>query len=454
MPPVLLPEGSHETVKSELQIFDRPEYQVSQLHGDWIEFTPVTSCAGSKVGTPIQFDVPKAEGLYTDLANSFLTISCSIVTGTNDAPVALVEKTPKVALVNLALASLFKDVTLLINNSKVEGDSQMYAYKSYIYNLLAAGVACKKHQLAACGWVSDDAKKFDAEDNEGYKTRRQWTATATNTTSKICHLAGPLFLDIAMQKQYLTDKMDLTFKFSRNSHAFALQAFDTDAVNDTYKIRFLTMALWLRRVQVAPSVIVGHLRGLGARNAIWKYPAFKVITTFHASGISNISIANATPGIYPKCMFVAMLDNVTYNGHAKKNPYNFQHFNVSSMSCMMNGQFVPSTAFTPDFASEDVLREYLSLYLATGKFGIHEDDNGILVSDYCNGSTIFPFTFAPDLSLDGFAQPIRMVNIRLDIKFKTALTTNITLLLFCLCDTLFELTSSGLVILDNTQMPN
>ena len=111
-----------------------------------------------------------------------------------------------------------------------------------------------------CGWVTDDAKKFDAEDNEGYKTRRQWTATATNTTSKICHLAGPLFLDIAMQKQYLTDKMDLTFKFSRNSHAFALQAFDTDAINDTYKIRFLSMALWLRRVQVAPSVIVGHVR--------------------------------------------------------------------------------------------------------------------------------------------------------------------------------------------------
>ena len=117
---------------------------------------------------------------------------------------------------------------MLINNQKVEGDSQTYAYKSYIYNLLAAGVACKKHQLAACGWVTDDAKKFDAEDNEGYKTRKQWTATATNATSKVCHLAGPPFLDVAMQKQYLIDKMDLTFKFSRNSHAFALQAVDTD----------------------------------------------------------------------------------------------------------------------------------------------------------------------------------------------------------------------------------
>src|SRR3981189_485036 len=101
MAPVLLPEGSHETVKSKLQIFDRPEHQVSQLHGDWIEFTPVTSCAGSNVGTPIQFDVAKAEGFYTDSANSFITISCSIVTGTKDARVPLAEKQPKLALANL-----------------------------------------------------------------------------------------------------------------------------------------------------------------------------------------------------------------------------------------------------------------------------------------------------------------------------------------------------------------
>jgi len=451
MAPLLLPEGSLETVKSELQIFDRPEYQVSQLSGDWVQFKPVTSCVGTSVGTPIQIDAPRAEGIYTDLANSFLSISCSIV-GASDAALAA---TSKVALVNLALSSLFKDVSLLINNQKVEGDSQMYAYKSYIYNLLAASVACKKHQLAASGWVTDDAKKFDDETNEGYKARKLWTATVTNASAKVCHLAGPLFLDVAMQKQYLTDKMNLTFKFTRNSHAFALQSFETsDATSETFKIRFLTMSLWLRRVRVAPSVIVGHLKGLGNQNAIWKYPAFKVISTFHASGISNISIPDATPGIYPKCIFVAMLENNTFNGAYKKNPFNFQHFNVKSMSFMMNGQFVPSTPFEPDFTNEDVLREYLSLYLATGKFGIHEDDNGILLSDYCNGSTIFPFTFSPDLSLDGFAQPIRMVNIRLDMQFKSPLAANITLLLFCLCDTLFELTGNGLVLLDNTQMPN
>src|SRR3977135_20200 len=135
----------------------------------------------------------------------------------------------------------------------------------------------------------------------------------------------------------------------------------------------------------------------------------------------------------------------------KKNAFKFD---VSKMSFMMNGQFVPSTPYEPNFTTENVLREYLALFLSTGKFGIHDDDNGLLLADFCKGSTIFPFPFSPDLSLDGFAQPIRMVNIRLDMQFKSPLAANITLLVFCLCDTLFELTGNGLVLLDNTQMPN
>ena len=124
--------------QSELQIFDRPEYQVSQLSGGWIEYKPQSSCVGMDVGTPIIIDVPQAEGMYTDLASSYLMLSFSIVTGTNKAPVALsLSAIPNVALVNLGLSSLFKDLALFINNQKVEGDSQLYAYKAYLYNLLA-----------------------------------------------------------------------------------------------------------------------------------------------------------------------------------------------------------------------------------------------------------------------------------------------------------------------------
>src|SRR5271155_4320550 len=101
----MLPEGSHETVRSELQIFDRPEYQVSHLKGAWIEYTPIASCAGTEIASPIQFDIPKAEGLYTDLANSYVAVTVSILL--DNAALTAGATATKVALNNLALATLF-----------------------------------------------------------------------------------------------------------------------------------------------------------------------------------------------------------------------------------------------------------------------------------------------------------------------------------------------------------
>src|SRR3981189_1055831 len=94
-------------------------------------------------------------------------IGISIITGTDQAPVALSSTaSPKLALVNLGLLSLFKDLALFINNQKVKGDSQLYAYKAYMYNLLAVSTATKAHQLASCGWI-DEAKKYDDVTNAG-----------------------------------------------------------------------------------------------------------------------------------------------------------------------------------------------------------------------------------------------------------------------------------------------
>ena len=328
----------------------------------------------------------------------------------------------------------------------------MYTLKAYFYSLLASNRSAKQFQLAIGGWMNDDAGKLSKEDNTGYTTRKLWTtSTADGVTvkTKNVYLAGQLFLDVALQKQYLLDKMDITIKFLRNEHVFCLQSFDNKP--DDYKVRFLSMSLWMRRVQVSPSVIVGHMQGLQKMNAVWKYPAIKICHSYHKAGITCINSTNVAPGIYPKCIFVGMVDNKGFCGDFTKAPYEFQNFNIKSIGMMMNGSPVPSTAFRPDFATENIAREYLTLFLATGSFGINDDDNGILLKDWANGMCLFPFTFSPDLSLNGHEQPIRMNNIRMDIEFKTELASNMVLLLFCICDTLFEFSGNGVVHLDPTQ---
>ena len=56
-------EGSSETVKAELSIFDSLPYQVTHVKGDWIKVDPENNCYGTNMGTPLIFEVPRSPGL-------------------------------------------------------------------------------------------------------------------------------------------------------------------------------------------------------------------------------------------------------------------------------------------------------------------------------------------------------------------------------------------------------
>src|SRR6266853_16757 len=103
---------------------------------------------------------------------------------------------------------------------------------------------------------------------------------------------------------------------------------------------------------------------------------------------------------------------------------------------------------------QDIRRKYLSLFLSTGKAGIHDDDNGLLMVDFHNGSTLFAFNLSPDLFLSGHGEPARISNINMDILFSKPLEENVVLMIFCRYDTKIEITQLGNVILDPTQSAN
>jgi len=210
----------------------------------------------------------------------------------------------------------------------------------------------------------------------------------------------------------------------------------------------------LRQVQVSPSVISGHMTGLGRLNVRWNYNSHKIFTYFYAKDQKNISISDCCPGIYPKLILAMLIATKSYNGDIKTTPWNFKHNDVSSIGLKVNGHFTPSEPYTPNFEAEDTKREYFNMHLGTGHSGFINDDIGLLMVDWAKGNTIFAFNLAPDLFLSGHGQPARLNNIGIDIRFKNDLTENTTLLLFCRYDTRIELTQMGNVILDPTQSAN
>ena len=371
--------GTNETVKDELSIFNQPSVQVTHSKAYYDTYIPSNAFTElAQTNTGIIVTIPKMEGVYTDFNDSFIYVKFKIVTkaGTD------IGNSNKVALSNLAISSLFKDVSMQINGVKIEGENQLYPYKAYLYNLLSAGESAKKHQLQVCGWVTDEAGKFDHESNAGYVARKAWTAT-----SKVVEFCGPLWLDCWMQPQYMIPNVELRFYFQKAKPEFVLHAFDTEE----YDILYEKFEIHLRHVIVNPSVSLGHESGLDKYNAVYPYNGHKVIQYGINAGVQSYTNTDLCQNLYPKLIIIGLLTQKAFMGSLKSNPFNFQHFNVNYCGLTINGQNAAFPPYKPNFGKGHIMREYLMMYLGLGKAGIHADDMGIKLVDFFGGNTFFVF---------------------------------------------------------------
>jgi hypothetical protein len=243
-----------------------------------------------------------------------------------------------------------------------------------LYTLLNASKSAKSYQLATTGWVHDDAGLYDDEKNTGYIARKTWAEK-----SAVFQLVSPIFTDLFLQPQYMIDDIDFDLKFSLNSLEFVLQHFDGADVD--YKISIEDASLWLRQVNVSPSVVMGHAAGLSKQNSIYPYNGYNIFSHTLGAGTQTIGSVNLFQGIYPKLVILGLVDEDAFCGTYKKSPFNFKHYNCNYCELSVNGNIIPHKPFTPNFKGGKIMREFLSLFWGLGKAGMLNDDNGIVLKD-------------------------------------------------------------------------
>jgi hypothetical protein len=292
---------------------------------------------------------------------------------------------------------------------------------------------------------SDGKLKTKHSGNDGFHTRYQWTKDGN-----ALQVIGQVFLDTWMQKQYLPDDQTYKVEFKLSDPAFALHANDE---TEKYKINIVSMKMFIRQVQVSPSVLLGHAKGLQKHNIILPYNGHKLQTKLIKAG-GKEDVTHLFDGIFPKCIVVGLVDHEAFSGKYSKSPYNFQHFDVCECGLQINGNPVPGVPYTPNFGSKNTSREYANIFIQLGKNGIFADDNGIKLEDWANGNTLYSFNLAPDLAVAGHAQPARLTNINLNLKFTNPIPKPLQLIALAIYDTQLELTKDRQWILDPTQQAN
>ena len=74
-------------------------------------------------------------------------------------------------------------------------------------------------------------------------------------------------------------------------------------------------------------------------------------------------------GQVPKYVIMVMVSNSAMSGEYKKNPYNFKFFNATYIDLTKDRKATPFPPFEPDFANNDYLREYMSVFQSNGLLG-------------------------------------------------------------------------------------
>ncbi|XP_066916396.1 uncharacterized protein F54H12.2-like [Clytia hemisphaerica] len=357
---------------------------------------------------------------FLDLSNSYVRAKVQILNGDGTN----IGVDDDVTSVNYTIGTLFRQLDVMLNGSIISDSTNTYAYRAYMETLLNYGEEAKKTSLSMGLYTKDEAKKLDelktANGNRGLDERSAYTEN-----SKIVTICGRPHIDIAHQGKLLVNGLPIKITLHRQKDAFSLL---TNDETPTYKFKIVDIVLRIKKIELTPHKF-GEIQQTLEKESI-AYPINRVTikTRSIPIGLGSMNWENCIMGQMPNRVIIGMVENNAFNGSYKKNPYNFQHFNVSSIGVYVNGESLPANPMKLNFDQSDFLDGYRSLFDITGK--LYRDEGcAIKRSDYPNGYSFFAFDLSP--SQCGSHQEVQKTgSLRISFEFSKALEKSVTVILY------------------------
>ncbi len=373
--------ASVEALPTELSLWLSNATQLGEDSSQWLVLSPL---ANYETASTIEVEVPGVGYAYLDPSHSMVYVREKIVNA--DGSDITAADNSDATLVNYGLHAQFSQVGASYNGTVISQSSMTYPWRAYFEALLNYDKTAKDTHLQQRMWYQDTAghhDSLDGDQNLGLAWRRSRTKL-----SREFEMMGPLHLDICNTDRLLLNNVTLRIKLTRSRDAFALMS-----TKGTEKIKLLDFKLFIRRVNVSPSVLLAHAQALEKSPA--KYPVNRVDikTVTITQGLHSKTVDNLFMNQLPQRVIIGFVDNRAYNGDYTRNPFNFQHFNLNYLQLNVDGQPVPSQPLTPDFSKDLYMECYNTLFTGTG---IHwkDEGNGISWQDYAKGNTLYS-TFLP-----------------------------------------------------------
>lgn len=442
----LLHPKSAECMRSELELFKVNGFQGQLKNWSFIDYFPLTSLDR---GGPLEFVVKGSSSTYVDLNESLLHLEFRICdeNGTNIAAESDTSSsayaTTLVSPVNNFHSSVFRSCEVYINSNLISPNDNLYHYKSYLQNLLSFGSDSKTSYLE-CGQFFKDSGTLDtfakteatvsSSKNKGLTSRFTLSKNSTSFSS-----VGRIHSDLFLQPKFIPATNEIRLKLHRSDPSFALIA----ATNSKYTIVIEKARLQVKHFEVLPHIREAHALALEDNNT-FKYPLKHVQMKYFTKGSNrnDLSEQNIVNGVLPKKVIFGIVRSENFNGTIQKNPFLFEHHDVSSVSLRMNGHPIPYEELILDYTNNKYTDAYFSLLQASGAL-YTKNDIGISYSDYKNGYALYGFDLSSCVNDTACTDLIREGNLGLTIRLNSSISYSTTIVVYLEYDKVIEIDKDG-----------
>lgn len=308
-------------VPPELDIFSRSRIQNAIKGSHTVALKPISAL--TQPLSTIEFFSSGSNEYYRDLTCTYLRLAIWLEAGD------LLADPSGIGVVNNLLYSLFQTLEIFLNEKCVYRIDN-YGYKCMVENLLNFSAnAVLTHLTSALFYLDTPAHVNTAGDaNLGYKTRRTHLENG-----KICELYGRLKCGLFDQPLLLPSGLDLRVRLTfAPSNFFMWNAVEGSNV----KLHVQDASLYVKYVQVNPSVLMAHARTLSQSNAVYPYKRVEVKSYTIPPGGRSLSLNQVCSGKLPSFLCFTMVENSAYNGHELKNSFAFVHKSITNLSIFVD----------------------------------------------------------------------------------------------------------------------
>ena len=387
-------------------------------------------------GGPVEFTIKNSSDKFIDFVSTYLRLKVRLLK-TDGAAHA---ETDKATFVNYPIASIFNQLDVYLGGTLISSSNNTYAYRSIIEAILNYGSDAKKSQLEMGLYSKDTAGHLEETDpvkeNLGLQSRSSFT-----NESKVTELIGRLHTDLCNQGRLILNGLPIRLVFHKSKDSFSILSGSNQP-----KVKLIDAVLCIRKVQLTHHKFAEIQQGL-EKNVVC-YPINRVQVKTHsiASGLTSLNWDNLILGQLPNRIFLGMIDNDSYTGNYKKNPFNFKHFDVREIAVYVNGKTL-SQPMKLNFEGGEYLEGYRSLFTTTGKIN---RDEGIDLTrrDYSKGYSLFGFDLSPALCNGPHQEAIKEGNLRITLEFAKGLPNTVTVLVYAEFDNIIKVNKIRNVLKD------